>query len=288
MKPLCIYHGGCIDGWAAAWIVYRVHHGEVELFPGTYQSPPPDVLGRDLFIVDFSYKRPVMIDLINRAAKVCVLDHHKTAQAELEGLDGIRPFVDVKFDMARSGAGLAWDYFFHGVKRPRLINHIEDRDLGGGIAFPSKLEWTREIYAAVASYPFSIETWNEIVELADTNPDALIREGQAIDRKHFKDIEDLLDLTMRTMMIGNHIVPVANLPHTMTSDAGHKMAEGNPFAATYQDTPEGRVFSLRSSEDGLDVSEIAKAYGGGGHKHAAGFKVPIGWEGEAIDAAIST
>jgi len=33
------------------------------------------------------------------------------------------------------------------------------------------------------------------------------------------------------------------------------------------------VFSLRSQEGGIDVSEIAIKFGGGGHKHAAGFKV---------------
>lgn len=34
-----------------------------------------------------------------------------------------------------------------------------------------------------------------------------------------------------------------------------------------------RVFSLRSTPDGIDVSEIAKARGGGGHRNAAEFVV---------------
>ena len=38
---------------------------------------------------------------------------------------------------------------------------------------------------------------------------------------------------------------------------------------------------LRSTDDGLDVSEIAKQYGGGGHRNAAGFRMDSGWEGEA-------
>jgi nanoRNase/pAp phosphatase (c-di-AMP/oligoRNAs hydrolase) len=49
------------------------------------------------------------------------------------------------------------------------------------------------------------------------------------------------------------------------------------FAACYWDTPEGRVFSLRSIGD-FDVSEIAKQYGGGGHKNASGFRLPHGVE----------
>ena len=59
----------------------------------------------------------------------------------------------------------------------------------------------------------------------------------------------------------------------MSSDAGHELGKGRPFAACYWDTPDGRVFSLRSSADGADVSEVAKQYGGGGHRNASGFRV---------------
>ena len=110
---------------------------------------------------------------------------------------------------------------------------------------------------------------------------ALADQGSAIERKHFKDIAELLAVSARPMVIGGHRVKVANLPYTMSSDAAGKLAEGEPFGACYMDTPDGRVFSLRShGEQAVDVSEIAKAYGGGGHKNAAGFTAPIGWEGE--------
>jgi hypothetical protein len=104
-------------------------------------------------------------------------------------------------------------------------------------------------------------------------PDTLAAEGEAIERKHFKDMREMLAVTMREMLIGGYRVPVANLPYTMASDAGHEMAKGKPFAACYWDTPKGRVFSLRSSDDGVDVSEVAKQYGGGGHCNASGFTV---------------
>lgn len=75
------------------------------------------------------------------------------------------------------------------------------------------------------------------------------------------------------MVIGGYKVKVANLPYTFSSDAGHELALGNPFGACYWDTPEGRVFSLRSTDEGIDVSSIAASYGGGGHRNAAGFKL---------------
>lgn len=77
------------------------------------------------------------------------------------------------------------------------------------------------------------------------------------------------------------VVPVANLPYTMSSDAGHLMTAGEPFAACYVDTPNGRTFSLRSTDEGVDVSAVAQSFGGGGHRNAAGFSAPIGWEGDA-------
>jgi phosphoesterase RecJ-like protein len=39
-----------------------------------------------------------------------------------------------------------------------------------------------------------------------------------------------------------------------------------------------RKVSLRSSDDRIDVSRIARAKGGGGHRQAAGFSTELGWE----------
>jgi len=111
--------------------------------------------------------------------------------------------------------------------------------------------------------------------IMETDIEELAAQGEAIERKHHKDIAELLDIVQRPMQIAGHVVPVASLPYTLTSDAGHAMAaQGHPFAACYWDTTEHRIFSLRSTDDGLDVSEIAAQFGGGGHKHAAGFRVP--------------
>lgn len=96
-------------------------------------------------------------------------------------------------------------------------------------------------------------------------------------------VRNLLPVVQREMVIGGIRMPVANLPLTLTSDAGHKMAtEAQGIAACFWLTPEGWVFSLRSTEDGPDVSKIATQYGGGGHPHAAGFRIPFEMLGEFI------
>lgn len=261
---LCIYHGNCADGFGAAWAVR--HSGLVsEFHAGVYQEPPPDVTGKRVVMVDFSYKRPVLLEMAKQAKSILILDHHKSAMEDLKNLP---PNVETVFDMSKSGARLAWEHFNPGKEPPKLLGHIEDRDL-----WRFALPFTREIQANVFSHPYDFEVWDELMR---TPVETLVAEGRAIERKHFKDIKELLAVTKRTMEIGGVVVPVANLPYTFSSDAGHIMAEDAPFAACYWDVADGRVFSLRSNDGGVDVYKIAVQYGGGGHPRAAGFKVPLG------------
>lgn len=314
MKPLCIYHGNCADGFGAAWALWKRFGDGLDFYPGVYQKPPPDVRGRDVYLVDFCYKREVMLEMAKQARFLLVLDHHKTAMEDLYQSDKDRVwrcpypkevnwnmFVDdlfdaepgdiyTVFDMERSGAGITWDFFHPNQKRPALINHIEDRDLWR-FALPK----TREIQAAIFSRPYDFQIWDDVIAYVEMYGTAhLVTEGTAIERKHHKDIEELIQVVTRPMRFrtaeyhNSVIVPVANLPYTFTSDAGHLLCERSlagrpsadgkpykhPFAACYWDKPSGRQFSLRSRDDGADVGEIAKLYGGGGHAHAAGFEVP--------------
>lgn len=279
-KVLCIYHANCADGFGAAWAVRHALGNEVEFHAGFYGKEPPDVTHRHVVLVDFSYKRLALEAMRERALSVIVLDHHKTAAADLAGCDappnywiyrdvigtGVSLPLCALFDMERSGAGIAWDYFHPGQARPALIDHIEDRDL-----WRFKLPKTREIQSSVFSFPYDFEIWDGLMH---DDVAHLAAEGIALERKHHKDIAELVALTKRTMTIGGYAVPAASLPYTLSSDAGNLMAQGERFAACYWDTAEHRVFSLRSVDGGLDVSEVAKVYGGGGHKNASGFQVP--------------
>lgn len=258
---MCIYHGNCADGFGAAWVV-RKALGNIDFVGAKYHEPPPDVTDKDVIMVDFSYKRQVLLEMAEKANSILIIDHHKTSAEDLVDLP---VNVTAKFDMDRSGAMLTWEHFFPGETPPPLLLHIEDRDM-----WRFALQNTRQIQANVFSFPYDFQVWDTLMA---SEPAELAAEGEAIERKHFKDIRELLGVTTREMVIGGHRVPVANLPYTMSSDAGHELAKGRPFSACYMDTPEGRVFSLRSSEEGVDVSDVAKQYGGGGHRNAAGFKV---------------
>jgi len=271
---ICIYHSNCLDGFGAAWVVRKALGNEVEFHKGIHQQPPPDVTGLHVFLVDFSYKKAVLEDMLKTAASITILDHHVSAEKDLSELL-ISGEIKGLFDMDKSGAMLAWEWFYPQQQAPKLIGHIQDRDL-----WQFKLDGTREIYSALSSYPYDFEVWDKLMASSEHELGALKRDGQAIERRLQKDVKELIASGVRRMSIGGYDVPVLNASSAYVSDAGNIMSVGEPFAACYWDHPDGRSFSLRSREEGIDVAEVAKKYGGGGHKNAAGFTVKIGWEGD--------
>ena len=302
-KPdICVYHGGCDDGFGAAWFVRRMFGDSVQFVAGSYAGFewPAELAGKDILFVDFSLKRDQMIELSNGGGtgaiprSVVVLDHHKTAEAELKQWD-IGPVQDFSyarleghlaqaemeqahrivahFDMQSSGAVMAWQMFSGTCTEqeppPSILSLIEDRDLWR-FAYGDK---TRRFSAALRTYPHDFNVWNNLV----CRVDALIDEGEAILRGHQKNIGEFCKHAYE-MSIGGHVVPVVNVPYHYASDAAHELLAlfpDAPFAACWFQVGEGkRQFSLRSEDGRTDVSEVAKACGGGGgHRNAAGFVV---------------
>lgn len=287
MNPLCIYHSGCDDGFGAAWAVWKALGDGVEFYAGVYQSPPPDVAGRDVIMVDFSYKRPIIEDMRETANSILILDHHKTAAEDLAGFQppfgpGWRRHLDnvyqdrcegipqaslySLFDMERSGAGLAWD-FFHDLPRPRFINYIEDRDLW---RTPPMVPYRDEFVFALRSYPQAFDIWDKLAD----DVDGLIKEGFGILRYYQLRCEELKRHAYQAVLAG-YPIWIANAPYFAASEVAGELAarDGAVFGACYFEIEGGRYqYSLRSRGD-FDVSEIAKKFGGGGHKGAAGFTV---------------
>ena len=268
MKPLCIYHGLCADGFTAAWVVWKFYgESHMDFHAATHGDPPPEVDDREIYVVDFSYPRPVMEEMAQHAKKLTVLDHHITAAQDLEGFihnDGV---VDGIFDMEKSGSLLAWEWFFTDQRPPQALLAVNDRDL-----WTFERPWTREIFLALTAYPYDFTIWETM--MGDDRLETLCREGTTLSRKQQKDIVEIITEGSHLITIAGHTVPACNVPSIWASDAGNILAQGHPFAACFWIDGEQIAFSLRSVPDGLDVSEIAKRFGGGGHQHAAGFKLP--------------
>jgi oligoribonuclease NrnB/cAMP/cGMP phosphodiesterase (DHH superfamily) len=247
-----LYHKNCADGFCAAYMCWLKFKDKAEYIAVQYGEDPPDVTGHDVMVVDFSYKREVLEGMRSVAKSLIVLDHHKTAHAELVGL----PYCI--FNMDKSGARLTQEYLFGPEDDNFLVDYTEDRDL-----WRWKLPYSREVSAAIASWPFDFDVWHKF-NYNDLRSEgaAILRYQDTVIRKHCE--------SPKKVHIQGHLVPIVNAT-TVISEIGNVLCQGHPFSASWFYVDGKYVYSLRSAEDGIDVSEIAKVYGGGGHKHAAGF-----------------
>lgn len=263
MKRVVIYHANCVDGLVAAWVASCHWDSAAEFVPASYGSPPPDVRGRDVLIVDFSYPRATLLAMHAEAASLRVLDHHKTAAADLAGLSFCT------FDMERSGAGLAWDELASG-RRPWVVDYAEDRDL-----WRWRLPHSKAINAYLQVLPKTLDAIERVGRWGRDHLDQqVVPLGDAVLLAQRDYIEQAKSLA-RPATLAGHVVPVVNAPPWCVSEVAGELAESAPFAAAWFVAADGRIgYSLRSRRDGLDVSEIARQYGGGGHRNAAGFGVP--------------
>lgn len=257
-----LYHANCDDGFGAAWAAWKTLGDDATYLPVKYGDALPEMeAGSKVFILDFSYPRDALESLADRC-NVRVLDHHKTAQEDLDDL----PFAE--FDMERSGAGMTWDHFNPGEPRPPLIKYIEDRDLWR-FAYPE----TKQVSSGLRSHPMDFKVWDELA--FDT--DWLRQEGVIIERYIERLVENLAeDARIETWPEGP--VFVVNAPGQLTSELADWMLsmeafQGDQvwFVAAYKDMADRRLWSLRSKGD-FDVGAVAKRRGGGGHRNASGFR----------------
>jgi len=261
VKPLVIYHAQCRDGFGAAWCIWR-RSANAEFFPATHGAPPPDVTGRMVYMVDFCYPRDVLERMAGRAHSMLILDHHKTAEEALRGFS--RDNVTVEFDMGRSGAGMTWDRFFPRSPRPWLIDYIEDRDL-----WKHALPNGPAVNAYIGTIRFNFEDYYKASRL---DVDEVARLGVAVEDKIRRYVTEVAANARRIDFEG-HNVPIVNAPQVDISELVGFLAQGEAFAMGWWMRSDGMVsYSLRSKGD-VDVSAIAKKYGGGGHRSAAGFQL---------------
>jgi hypothetical protein len=254
-----LYHAECSDGFGAAWAIWK-RFPQARFIPVKHGvPPPPDLKSQRIVIVDFSYARPILDALATDAKELLVLDHHITAENALKGL----PYA--YFDQAKSGAVLAWEWA-HGTPAPWLLRYIQDKDL-----WTWALPGSREINAALASYPFEFQLWDGLSQ------SGLEQEGRAILRYEHELVGKLAAHAVMVEFQGETVPSVQSA--VLTSQIGERLSPHHPFCVIWHDREGRRYFSMRSRADGTDVGAIAASFGGGGHTHAAGFSVPLGPDG---------
>jgi oligoribonuclease NrnB/cAMP/cGMP phosphodiesterase (DHH superfamily) len=268
MKPICLYHVDCVDGFGAVWAAWKKHGDSWEYVAEPFSKGTHDTsryVGRDVYFLDLNFRPKVMAPILQAANKVTVLDHHIEGVEKLQALNESK--LTIISDPSKSGATLSWDYF-HGGTPPDAILYIEDQDLNRW-----KLPMSSVVFNAIASFPYSFESYDDLMSCS---AERLVEEGQVAYRKYERDVQVLLDNYVHWVKFAGHKVPALNVPR-MFNGAVSRLTDiyEVPFAIGYHMINAYQLkVSLRSN--GFDVRTLAEVYGGGGgHPGAASFVVPL-------------
>jgi len=155
---------------------------------------------------------------------------------------------------------------------PPLLLHVQDKDL-----WQWRLPASREITCALRAVPFEFPRWSTWADDWEKWEKVLTQEGAAILRYQDQVIRQAV-ATAGEATVAGHRVLCANSPILQSEIAG-QLAEGRPFGVAWYESGGKRYYSLRSRDGGIDVSEVARRFGGGGHARASGFSLPADdWE----------
>ncbi len=270
--PLVLYHGRCADGFAAALAAWRFYGGDLQCLglthgqiAGVQDLPPLD--GRAVYVLDFAFPPALLAEIDARAAQLVLLDHHKSAAEQLAGFE-CRCGV-VHFDMHKSGARLAWEFFFAGQPLPDLVRFVEDRDLWSW-QYPQ----TAGFVAALDLEPFDFERWSAIADFTPQQVQAFVERGQAMDEK-FRHLAHDVARAAQPLVFNGEAGLMVNAPGAFHSLVGEIVSQrSGSYALMWSVSEDGQVKVGLRSQRGYDCSPLAVSMGGGGHAQACGFRLP--------------
>ena len=273
---IVIFHYPCQDGLASAWITKYYHYQhckDIEIYPiqHGHTIDLERLINKKVIFCDYSPSLEILNEIEKVTSKITILDHHISAQKALEN----KPYAI--FDMKKSGAGLTWDYFMFGPA-PKFIQMIEDRDL-----WKWKIINSREFTAGFSTVCSTVglhdfyELFRLFDELYNNNSklDFYLELGNIINKSNLLKSENIVAKHVNKINNYNgYNVCIVNCHSELASDVGNMLVTkyNVDFAVlwTYFHPKEEYYISLRANNK-VDVSEIAKRFGGGGHANASGF-----------------
>ena len=268
-EVVVLYHGDCPDGFGAAFAAWKKFTDNAEYVALSRSDAPPLELVKDkeVYLLDFTFNKQEDIDALVEASKsLTILDHHEGVEKQTKSVE------NHVYDVNRSGAGIAWDYFHNNAPRPKLIDHLEDDDL-----FRFSLKDTRAVLAYLGLSPFSFEEWNNVMEtLEDSERSVPFLEKAHIYGECFEKLAELSVKKAKFVEFEGHTVPFATAhPYKpIKSLVGNLLAKQYPpFAIVVTAHPLGYGVSMRG-DGSVDLTKIAQKYGGNGHHSSVGFLIP--------------
>jgi len=271
-EVICFYHGD-MDGIAAAAIVnlkypeakfVRINYDSaVEKFSKIKFEESKEYL---IIIVDFSFDINIMSDIIKHY-EVIWCDHHKSAKEKLlrfwknMAVPGIR-------QLDYSGCELTWMHFFPRIETPDVIKLIGDRDLWK-FEYDGTKPFNERIHS-VSNNPTDA-IWILLLSNDKFVPNLIkqiIAEGKILLEDKNRRVRKAFNNGLN-MRFKNYKTKIINSGSDISEIGHYTVDQGYEIGLIWRQVKDKFVCSLRSQKN-IDVSAIAKEFGGGGHKNAAG------------------
>ena len=269
MSIIGIYHGDCADGTGAAAVLLKKfpsikpfplkHHYTEEDFAPILEAVDENTA---VYFVDFA--RGVE-RILGRAKEVFVIDHHIGVKNDMEKLATEHDNLTYIFDNEKSGATLAWKYFFGEDTTPEILRLIQDFDIWQW-RFGDRTKYASNLLIPYANQP------EKMLALFDENTDKVLEKGKIISEFTDYVIEKFVGRAEPTYVrIGEEKIPAFNT-RGYVSEIGSELSEKCGGAVMLFNIQGERVhMSFRSSEGQSPTArELAETLGGGGHDLAAG------------------
>ena len=265
-----IYHASCADGFCCAYLLHK-KYPQAEFIPmhySTFLHYENFSLDEEVILADFSFKRDILETLARKVKHIAIYDHHKTAQKDLSS--DLPDNVSCIFDMAKAGCEIVWDVLYPGEEQSKLVQYVADRDL-----WKFNLTGSKAVSMYIKTISFEFDRWANLDIKMRNDIDDVIYVGRKLIEYQNIQIKSAVRSSYRSQLnvpnMGVYVIPSVNVTNNISEVCGD-LARNEPFSIGWFVRKDGIYqYSLRSDEAGIDVSEIAKQFGGGGHKHAAGF-----------------
>lgn len=293
---IVLYHSDCTDGFTAAFLMhlyFKETEQEYELVPAKYNKPiEKDLTNKNVYIVDFSFEPKIVAGFANSAKSIVLLDHHLSAAKQYGGYGIFKDYfgdifenvcpIDIRIQEEYSGAGLVYNYlreleteharlpFLHNPRIKDFVEAVQDYDL-----WRFALEDTKIYHELIQMLPRKIESWEEV--FIDESDEAFY-ERLDISQHHYDAKQNMAERFAskhQIIELCGHRIPIVNSPAVFADRVCEMLYQEYPFAISFVASSEELYCSLRSKRGhGIDVSEIAQLFGGGGHKHSSAFRLP--------------
>jgi len=273
-KSICFHHNDP-DGHASGAIVKYALGNDVTLIESDYDGTPIpwDLVeqAEQIIVTDFSFPMDDMKRLAEGRELVWI-DHHKSAMLEFKGIADKWPGIR---DISEAACVLTWKYFFPERPVPKAIVLIGDRDIWRWAeedtgAFNESV-YNQDHHAGNAAF------WEPLLEDDQTVLAKMIEDGAWLREISLRRVDHMMAARSFEVRFEAHHTLVVNTRGN--GDVGNYGRDrGYEIVYTYVDEMQvgGLTTVVTLFSNKIDVSVIAKRYGGGGHAGAAGFSFPRG------------